>query len=144
VSIPADSAKLLLPDNAYNWSGSTQATHIERNTEENWELCEGQRTGKIHSLYTDKEAWHREKLRVGSKPEVVEDEDKALTNYPTEENLRKFIHDIFKIDENWISNRDEKPNERVRELQITYATDSEENPTEITLGRRLNLPDTCL
>ena len=42
-------------------------------------MQEGQRTGKIHSLYGDKEARHREELRGGSKPEVVEDEDKALT-----------------------------------------------------------------
>jgi len=42
-------------------------------------MQEGQRTGKIHRLYRDKVAPHREELRGGSKPEVVEDEDKALT-----------------------------------------------------------------
>ena len=35
-SIHADSAELVLPDNAYNLSGSAQAIDIERNAEENW------------------------------------------------------------------------------------------------------------
>jgi len=30
-------------------------------------------------------------------------------DYPTEQNKRKCIRENFKIDENWISNRDEKP-----------------------------------
>ena len=34
-SIHADSAELVLPDNAYNLSGSAQAIDIERNAEEN-------------------------------------------------------------------------------------------------------------
>ena len=60
--------KLVLPENAYNLSGSVQAIFVENHVEEDKELCVGQRLGTVHSLYIDKEAWLREELKGGSKP----------------------------------------------------------------------------
>jgi len=52
--------KLVLPENAYNMSGSIQAVYVENHAEEDAELCIGQRLGRIHSLQIDKEACRKQ------------------------------------------------------------------------------------
>ena len=49
--------KLILPENAYNLSGSVQAVYMENHAEECVEVCAGQRLGTIQSLCIDEEAW---------------------------------------------------------------------------------------
>ena len=66
------------------------------------------------SLYIDMEAWLREELKSGSRPEMGVDEDETPSetiswvqesDYPTDESKRKFFGESFKIDENEILNR---------------------------------------
>ena len=60
-SIPLDEQeagrKLILPENAYDLSGSIQAVYVENHAEESIEVCVGQRLGAIHSLCIDEKAW---------------------------------------------------------------------------------------
>ena len=59
-SIPLDEQetgrKLILPENAYDLSGSVQAVYVENHAEESLEICVGQRLGTIHSLCIDEKA----------------------------------------------------------------------------------------
>ena len=59
-SVPLDEQetgrKLILPDNAYDLSGSVQAVYVENHAEESIEICVGQRIGTIHSLCIDEKA----------------------------------------------------------------------------------------
>ena len=98
---------ILLPENAYNLSGSVQAIYVENHAEECVELCVLQKLGTIHSMSIDKQAWIREELRASavSDPDEEEVRDSKETvnsmqepDYPTEESKRKFIKDSFKID----------------------------------------------
>ena len=61
---------ILLPENAYNLSGSVQAIYVENHAEECVELCVGQKLGTIHSLSIDKQAWIREELRESAAPDL--------------------------------------------------------------------------
>ena len=128
-SIPLEeqetSWKLILPENAYDLSGSVQAVYVENYTEECVEVCVGQRLGIIHSLLIDKAAWLKVELQGGSESEVSDDEEEVTSetintmqesDYPTEESKRKFIRESFKIDENEMLNRDEKLKEEVIKL----------------------------
>ena len=117
--------KLILPENAYDLSGSVQAVYVENYTEECVEVCVGQRLGIIHSLLIDKAAWLKVELQGGSESEVSDDEEEVTSetintmqesDYPTEESKRKFIRESFKIDENEMLNRDEKLKEEVIKL----------------------------
>ena len=51
---------LLLPENAYNLSGSVQAIYVENHAEECVELFVGQKLSTTHSLCIDKQAWIQE------------------------------------------------------------------------------------
>ena len=55
--------KILLPENAYDLSGSVQAVYVENHAEECIEFCVGQKLGSIHSMCIDKQAWIKEELR---------------------------------------------------------------------------------
>ena len=134
--------KLLLPENAYNLSGSVQAIYgtinMENHAKEEVELCAGQRLEKVNSLHI--EAWLREELKSGRKPEVGVDEDETLTetinsiqksDYPTEESKRKFICESFKIEDlrggskpEVGKDEDETPSENVTSMQESdYSTE---------------------
>jgi len=117
--------KVLLPENAYDLSGSVQAGYVENHTDECVELCVGQKLGSIHSMCIDKQAWIKEELRGNTlsdldKEEVCNSQEsvKSLqeSDFPTEESRKKFIEDSFKIDENEILNRDAKLKEEVIKL----------------------------
>ena len=71
--------KLILPENAYTFSGSVKAIYAENHAEEEMEIFTGQRLGKVHSLYIDEEAWLKEELRGSSKLVVEEGEDGMLS-----------------------------------------------------------------
>ena len=56
--------KVLLPENAYDLSGSVQEVYVENHAEECVELCVGQKLGTIMlSMCIDKQAWIKEELR---------------------------------------------------------------------------------
>ena len=108
---------ILLPENAYNLSGSVQAIYVENH--------ENQKLGTIHSMRIDKQAWIKEELRGSTAPDLDEEEvcDSQETvnsiqesDFSTEESKIKFIKDSFKIDENEILNRDAKLKEEVIKL----------------------------
>ena len=126
-SIPLDEQetgrKLILPENAYDLSGSVQAVYVENHAEESIEICAGQRLGTIHSLCIDEKAWLQAELQGGSEQDIDNDGEEVLpevintvqeSDYPTEENKRKFISESFKLDENEILNRDEKEKEVIK------------------------------
>ena len=46
--------KVLLPENAYDLSGSIQEVYMENNADKCVELCVGQKLGTIHSMCIDK------------------------------------------------------------------------------------------
>ena len=103
--------KVLLPENAYDLSGSIQAVYVENHANEYVELCVGQKLGTIHSMCIDKQAWIKERGSIV--PDLDEEEvctsqesinSLQESNFPTEESRRKFIKDSFKIDENEILN----------------------------------------
>ena len=111
---------ILLPENAYDLSGSVQAVYVENHAEECIELCVRQKLGTIHSLCIDKQAWIQEELRGSTVPDVdkVSNSQESVnsvqeSDFPTEESKRKFINDSFKIDENEILNRDANLKEEV-------------------------------
>ena len=115
---------MILPENAYNLSGSVQAIYVKNHSEECVDLCTGQRLGTIYSMCIDEAAWLRAELWGRSGPEVSEEEDEVTletinkvqeSDYPTEVSKRKFIREI-KIDENEILNQDEKLKEEVIKL----------------------------
>ena len=117
--------KVLLPENAYDLSGSVQAVYVENHAEECLELCVGQKLGTIHSMCIDKQAWIKKELRGSTVPDLDEEEVCASqesvnslqeSDFPTEESRRKFIKDSFKRDENEILNRDAKLKEEVIKL----------------------------
>ena len=117
--------KVLLPENAYDLSGSIQAVYVENHADESVELYVGQKLGTIHSMCIDKQAWIKEELSGSTVPDLDEEEvwtSQELVNilqesdFPTEESRRKFIKDSFKIDENEILNKDAKLKEEVIKL----------------------------
>ena len=117
--------KVLLPENAYDLSGSIQAVYVENHANEYVELCVGQKLGTIHSMCIDKQAWIKKELRGSTVPDLDEEEVCASqesvnslqeSDFPTEESRRKFIKDSFKRDENEILNRDAKLKEEVIKL----------------------------
>ena len=121
--------KVLLPENAYDLSGSVQAVYVENHAEECVEFCVGQQLGTIHSMCIDKQAWIKEELRESTAQDIDEEEvcnSKESLNtlqesdFPTEESRRKFIKDSFKIDENKILNRDAELKEEV--IKIFYVS----------------------
>ena len=65
---------ILLPENAYNLSGSVQAIYEENHAEECVELCVGQKLGTIHSMCIDKQAWIKEELRGSTVSDLDEEE----------------------------------------------------------------------
>jgi len=77
-SIPMDEQekgrRVLLPENAYDLSGSVQAVYVENHADESVELEIGQKLGTIHSLCIDKDAWIKEELRGSTAPDVDEEE----------------------------------------------------------------------
>lgn len=54
-----------------------QAIYIENHSEEDTEVCIGQRLGTIHSMNINKEAWLKEELRGGSGREKNADKDET-------------------------------------------------------------------
>ena len=124
--------KILLPENAYDQSGSVQAVYVENHAEECVELCVGQKLGSIHSMCIDKQAWIKEELRGSMASDLDEEEvcnsqdsvnSLQESDFPTEESRRKFIKDSFKKDENKILNRDAKLKEEVIYLFLeNYST----------------------
>jgi len=117
--------KVLLPENAYDLSGSIQALYVENHADECVELCVGQKLGTIHSVCIDKQAWIKEELKGSTATDLDEEEvcnsqesinSLQESDFPTEERRRKFIKDSLKIDENEILNRDEKLKEKVIKL----------------------------
>ena len=66
--------KVLLPENAYDLSGSAQEMYVENHAEECVELCVGQKLGTIHSLCIDKQAWIKEELRGSTAQDLDEEE----------------------------------------------------------------------
>jgi len=110
---------LVLPENAYNLSGSIQAVYVENHAEEDVEICVGQRLGRIPSLQIDKEAWVKAELggenimEVRSEDQTEEINSVQESEYATEESKRRFIKESFKIDENEILNRDAQLKEEV-------------------------------
>ena len=99
--------KILLPENAYDLSGSVQAVYVENQAEECVELCVGQKLGTIHSMCIDKQAWIKEELRGSTVSDLDEEEvcnsqesvnSLQESDFLTEERRRKFMKDSFKID----------------------------------------------
>ena len=60
---------ILLPENAYNLSGSVPVIYVENHADECVELCVGQKLGTIHAMCIDKQAWIKEELRGSTKVE---------------------------------------------------------------------------
>ena len=92
--------KLILPENAYDMSGSVQAVYVENHDEESVEICLGQRLGTIYSLCIDEKTWLEAELQGGSVPDIDNDGEEVLpevvntvqeSDYPTEGSKRKFI-----------------------------------------------------
>jgi len=62
--------KVLLPENAYDLSGSLQAVYVENHAEK----CVGQKLGTIQSMCIDKQAWIKEELRGSTALDLDEEE----------------------------------------------------------------------
>jgi hypothetical protein len=140
---------ILLPENAYNLSGSVQAKYEENHAEECVELCVGQKLGTIHSMCIDKQAWIKEELRGCTAPDLDEEEvcysqetvnSIQESDFPTEESKRKFIKDSFKIDENEILNRDAKLKEEVIKLFLENFASLALHPNHYSKTDLLELP----
>ena len=110
---------MVLPENAYNLTGSVQAIYVENHAEEDVEICVGQKIGRIHSLQIDKEAWLKAELGSENITEVSSEDQLEGINevheseYDTEEKKRRFIKESFQIDENEILHRDAQLKEEV-------------------------------
>ena len=72
--------KVLLPENAYDLSGSIQAVYVENHADECVELCVGQKLGTIHSMCIDKQAWIKEELGGSTVPDLDERKCALLRN----------------------------------------------------------------
>ena len=66
--------KVLLPENAFDLSGSVQAVYVENHAEECVKLCVGQKLGTIHSMCIDKQTWIKEELRGSTAQDLDEEE----------------------------------------------------------------------
>ena len=130
--------KVLLPENAYDLSGSVQEVYVENHAEECVELCVGQKLGTIMlSMCIDKQAWIKEELRGSTAQDLDEEEvcnsqesinSLKESDFPTEESRRKFIKDSFKIDQKEILNRDAELKEEVIKLFLENFSTSALHP----------------
>ena len=66
--------KILVPENAFDLSGSVQAVYVENHAEECVKLCVGQKLGTIPSMCIDKQAWIKEELRGSTAQDLDEEE----------------------------------------------------------------------
>ena len=66
--------KILVPENAFDLSGSVQAVYVENHAEECVKLCVGQKLGTIHSMCIDKQTWIKEELRGSTAQDLDEEE----------------------------------------------------------------------